>query len=122
MTPTDGKHLMSLSKEEHDDTTGRKRVATWLPGNTVSYEDASFVTGSSPAVLDVYTDLGREAHDGYIRCDGSGNIKVELSSDGTNYGGQHTLKNGELLGISGLTVRKIRLTWVTDSAYRALVV
>lgn len=91
-------------------------------GRTGTYEDTLFETGETGRVLDVNTDLGRNAHDGYFICDGGGDIKVEISDDGLIYGGLHTLKSGEMLGFSKLDIDRIRLTWVSDSAYRCLVV
>lgn len=92
------------------------------PGRSFGYEDTSFVTGDSPIVLDVNTDLGRNATDGNIINDGDGNILVEISNNGTNYGFQHTLQKGDELELTNLNVDKIRLTWVSDSSYRILVV
>lgn len=89
---------------------------------TYAYEDTLFETGDSPRVLDVSTDLGRTSIDGYIVNDGTGDIKIELSNDGTNYGGQHTLQCGDKLILTGITVSKIRLTWVSDTGYRVLVI
>jgi len=94
----------------------------YWPGRTKAYEDASFVTGESPRVLDVLTDLGRNGHDGYLVNDGVGDIKVELSDDGTTYGGQHTVKKDEIFDLFMLDIAKIRLTWVADCGYRGLVV
>jgi len=119
---TDSQKLNSLTQAEHDHVEYRKRVAAYADGTSVSYEDTSFVSGDSPAVLDVYTDLGRIGHDGYIINDGTGNFTVEVSFDGTTYGGLHTIKNGEILKLTGLTVRKIRITHVADSSYRVFVV
>ena len=93
-----------------------------IKGRTFKYEDASFVTGESPATHDVNTDLGRNGVDGYIICDGDGDIKVEISDDGTNYGSQHTLKSGDILDLKNLDIDRIRVTWVSNSAYRTLVV
>ena len=87
-------------------------------GLSVSYEDTSFVTGESPAVHDVNTDLGGNGRDGYVVCDGAGDITVEISNDGTNYGGSHTLKKDETLHLEGLNIDKIRITWIADSSYR----
>jgi hypothetical protein len=95
--------------------------AFW-PGRTKEYEDTSFVTGESPRVLDVLTDLGRNGHDGYIVNDGDGDIKLEISDDGTSYGGQHTIEKDEVFDLYMLDIAKIRLTWVADSSYRVLVV
>lgn len=119
---TDSQKLNSLAQAEHDHAEYRKRVASYADGNSVSYEDTSFVTGDSPAVLDVFTDLGRNGHDGYIINDGAGNFTVENSFNGTTYGGLHTIKNGEILTLKGLTIKKIRITWVSNSAYRAFIV
>ena len=94
-----------------------------IQGRTVAYEDSSFVTGDSPVVHDVYTDLKqRPGSDGYIICDGAGDIKVEFSNDGTNYGSQHTLKASEVLSLTNLEIWLIKVTWVTNSAYRILVI
>jgi len=90
-------------------------------GRTVAYEDISFVTGDSPVVLDVNTDLSRNGRDGYIVVDGSGDVTVEISDDGTNYGGTHTLKEGEILKLKGADINRIRITWVSNSAYRVLI-
>lgn len=93
-----------------------------ISGRTFKYEDTSFVTGDSPATHDVNTDLGRNAVDGYITCDGPGNILIEISNDGTTFGSQHTLKVEDTLDLRNIDVDKIRVTWVSDSAYRILVV
>ena len=119
---TDSQKLNSLAHAEHDGVEYRKRVQSYADGNSVSYEDTSFVTGDSPAVLAIRTDLGRNGHDGYIINDGAGNIQVEISNDGTNYGGIHTIKVDEILKLAGLTISRIRLTWVSDSSYRCFVV
>jgi len=92
-----------------------------VDGSTVAYEDTDFVSGDSPVVLDIFTDLGRAGHEGYILNDGAGNILVELSADGTNYGGSHTLKWGEQLMLNNLKINRIRLTWQEDSSYRTMI-
>lgn len=93
----------------------------YADGNSVSYEDTSFVTGDSPAVLLIATDLGRAGHEGYFTNDGPGRIQVEISKDGTTYGGVHTLKGGEVLDLNNLIIHKIRLTWLENTAYRVLI-
>lgn len=92
-------------------------------GRSVSYEDTSFVTGDSPVVLDVNTDLGRSGRDGYIANDGAGNFTVEISdvAAGT-YGGSHTVKAGEILELSGVDIDKIRITWIANSSYRVFII
>ncbi len=119
---TDSQKLNSLAQAEHDAIAYAKRVVVAArKGKTVSYEDTSFVTGDSPAILDVFTDLGENGSGGYITNDGNGNFKVEVSNDGSTYGGLHTLKNGETLSLNGMVISKLRITWVTDSSYRVLV-
>ncbi len=93
-----------------------------IDGRNFAYEDTSFVTGDSPATHDVNTDLGRNAVDGYITNDGPGNILVEISDDGASYGTQFTMKVEDTLDLRNINVDSIRITWVTDSAYRILVV
>ena len=118
---TRGRKLQSLTQDEHDPDSYRKRVQQFADGNSVAYEDTSFITGDSPAVLAVNTDLGRNGHDGYFVNDGAGNILVEISNNGTNYGGQHTIKSGEILSLTNVVVNRIRLTWVSNSSYRTLI-
>ena len=89
-------------------------------GRDVSYEDTSFVTGDSPVVLDVNTDLGRNGRDGYLIVDGLGDITIEISDNGSSWGGSHTIKAGEILKLKGLDIDSIRLTWVSNSSYRVL--
>ena len=115
------KKLNSMAQDEHDAVEYRKRVATYVDGSTVSYEDTNFVSGDSPVVLDVYADLGRVGHEGFILNDGAGNLLIELSTDGVTYGGSHTLKWGDQLVISNLKVNRVRLTWQEDTSYRALI-
>jgi len=49
-----------------------------------SYEGS---VGTSPIVLDVREDLGRNGSTGYITNDGPDDLKVYISDDGVNYGG-----------------------------------
>lgn len=106
---------------EHDKVEERKRVATWIDGNVVAYEDANFTSAETLSVLDVRTDLGRSAHKGYIVNDGPGDMKVEISFDGNTYGGLHTLRGGDVLDIDDFKINKIRLTYIDPTEYRALI-
>lgn len=94
----------------------------YISGRTAAFEDTSFVTGDSPVIHAVNTALGRNAHDGYIINDGAGNITVQISDNGTNYGGSHTLKKDEIMKLTHLDIDSIKMTWVADSAYRIFVV
>jgi secreted trypsin-like serine protease len=94
----------------------------FILGRTATFEDASFVTGDSPATHDVNAALGRNAHDGYLVNDGAGNLTYQISNDGTNYGGAHTLKKDETVKLTGLDISKIKITWSADTAYRIMVI
>ena len=83
-----------------------------------SYEDTNFVTGSSPATHNFNNDTGRNSVDGWIVCDGDGDIQVDISRDGISYGNKMTMKSGEIIDLLRWKVNKIRVTWVSDSAYR----
>ena len=115
-------HSVAASAKRVTQVDGAGNVIN-APGRTFKYEDTSFTSGDSPITLDVNTDLGRNAVDGYLAVDGTGDILVEISDDGASYGSQHTLKNGDVLDLSGLNVDSIRLTHSgTNSSYRILVV
>lgn len=111
-------NISSYAKEEHEGTTGRKRVATFSDGNSVSYEDTSFTSGESPAVLDVATDLGRIGLKGHLINDGPGRLQVEVSFNGTTYGGLHTVRGGEVFSFDDFQISKIRLTYIEPTGYR----
>ncbi len=93
-----------------------------IQGRPFPYKDTSFVTGDSPIVLDVNTDLGRNSVDGNIINDGPGNILVEISNDGSNFSPQITLTDCDEFDLRNVDVDKIRLTWVSDSSYRVTVI
>ena len=98
----------------------RKRVATYIDGDTTSYEDTNFVVGDSGAVLNMFGDAEKEAHIGYFVNDGPGDIKIELSSNGSTYGGQHLPRGGDILDLDDLRIKKVRLTHVDDTEYRCM--
>jgi hypothetical protein len=88
------------------------------------FEDTSFVTGDSPATLDINAALGRNAvyvsiiNDG--AADGSDPFTVTMSSDGSATSAARTIKSGETLTLTGLSVDTLTIIWSTDSAYRVL--
>ena len=106
------------------DTLGNLMVREGVrPGLPKTYEDTSFVAGDSPAVHDFYTDTSRFVQDGYIICDGAGNIQVDITRDGITYSDKWTMKSGEIVDLERLDIKKIRVTHTgTDSAYRILLV
>jgi hypothetical protein len=97
-------------------------VVKALSGRPASFEDANFLTGDSPATLDVNTALGRNGVDGYVVNDGDGNFTVAVSNNGTNFSGEITLKEGDVMSLTNLDVDTLRITWVANSAYRVVVV
>jgi hypothetical protein len=89
------------------------------PGLNQTYEDTSFIAGDSPATHDFYNDSGKFAVDGYIICDGPGDIQVDYTRDGISYGDKWTMKQDEKVSLLRLDIKKIRVTHTgTDSAYR----
>lgn len=95
-----------------------KQFSGTISGRSKAYEDTSFVVGESPVTRDINADLGRNSRTGYIICDGAGDILVELSGDGTNYGTQFTMKDNEKVNLDGLSIDSIKITHSADSAYR----
>ncbi|MHA2265636.1 MAG: hypothetical protein ACXAEN_24860 [Candidatus Thorarchaeota archaeon] len=93
-----------------------------IPDNPEFFEDTSFVTGDSPVTLDLNTALGRNAIHGTIRNDGPGNFTVAFSTNGSDFGDAITMKRGERLPFSGLSVDSLKITWSADSAYRVVVI
>lgn len=104
--------------QQNDSRENRQRVAVYVDGNSVAYE-GSLITGVD-VLCDFHTDAGRNAHYGYLINDGEGDLQVFWSSDGTTYGGVHTVKKGEQISFDGFTVNKLKLRWVTDTDYRIL--
>jgi hypothetical protein len=88
-----------------------------------TYEDDNFIAGDSPVVHDIFADLGHYPVSGYIICDGAGDILIQFSQDGTNYGDQITMKSGEKIDcLAACDVNKIKITHSSsDSAYRIMV-
>lgn len=115
---------MSLQKIGRLDTTrirqdGSMRIMQLIQGLNKSYEDSNFIAGDSPVVLDFYTDMGYNAIQGWITCDGPGDVLVSFSRDGTNYGESWTMKQGENTTLMGIDIATLKLEHTgADSAYR----
>lgn len=89
-----------------------------------TYEDASFVTGDSPATHDVSADLGRNGKIGYISNYGSGEFTVSLSTDGVTFGDEIRLSAGDALQFQEsdeMSIDSIRVTWVSDTSYKIFI-
>ena len=86
------------------------------------YQDTNFVSGDSPALLDVDTDLGRKGRTVIIVNDGPGAISVKLSNDGVTFSDAWPMATAtERLELENITIDQIEITWVSDSSYRVLV-
>lgn len=81
-------------------------------------EDTSFVSGDSPATLDINTFLGRDAFFWEIINDGPGSFTIALSNDGSIFGDEATVNQQEIYRLPNISVDSIRITHVSDSAYR----
>ena len=85
-----------------------------------AYEDTSFVTGDSPRVIEVEDDLANKiGQAGWFINDGPGDIQVAIQNNEQSvYSDAFTTKSGEMYQLNGLNIRRVRLTWVANSAYR----
>jgi len=90
--------------------------------NPQTFEDTSFVLGDSPAILDCNAALGRNATQFTLINDGAGSFTVATSNDGISFGDENTVKNGEIYSLENLSIDSIRITHVTDSSYRVVVI
>ena len=90
--------------------------------NYFSFTDTSFVTGDSPATHDIIGSLSRQGVQGYLVNDGLGDLTFALSSDGTNFGDEVRMKSSDQpFNFCAFNIRKIRVTFVANSAYRIYV-
>lgn len=90
--------------------------------NPKPYE-GSVTTAGVPVTLDVNADLGKNGGDGYITCDGPGNLLVTLSKDGATFTTNITVKVNEVLDLSGLNIDTIKIdATANNTAYRCMVV
>jgi len=84
-----------------------------------AYEDTSFVSGDSPATMDIRTDLVRLVYNGEVSNDGPGDILVKFSSDGDVHSTDIRIKSAEMLVFTTHRVWKIVITHTgTDASYR----
>jgi len=79
--------------------------------------DSSFVVGDSPATVDINAGLGRNAVAGYIANRGAGNISMKIDDGSGSYGAAIILESGDVFSFAGLSVDRLELTHVADSAY-----
>ena len=85
-----------------------------------AYEDTSFVTGDSPRTIEVRDDLANKVGNaGWFINDGPGDIQMAIqNNEQSGYSDNFTTKSGEMFALNGLNIRRVRLTWVSNSSYR----
>lgn len=93
--------------------------------------DTTVAVAGTENTHDVNDDLGKNGRDGYIVCDGAGNLKIRISDDGTNFNGgsgtgsteEITLEEDEVFRLEGLNIDTIKVdATVNGTAYRIVVV
>jgi hypothetical protein len=120
-------NITSQNIRNQSDTYGKPIGLTInAVGNTAAYKfySGSVDTGTTPVVLDVYTDLGRVGSSGYIQnFTSSVKFTVAMSIDGTTYGDEISVRDTAILNLdSWIGFKKIRLTRVGgNSDYEILV-
>lgn len=103
-----------------DDHKAQRVIEAPIAGNPAVFEDTNFVVGDSPADLDFNTALGRNSVSGFIMNDGTGNILVAFSHNGTDFSTDQKVKQDEKLAWSAISIDTVRVTHSgTDSAYRS---
>ncbi len=100
------------------DTTYIANNLNRVSGRNMKATDTSFVVGDSGVLVDVNAALGRNGSRGFIANDGAGNFYVEISDDGSTFGGAFEMTSGEVFPVDGIDVDTIRITWIANSAYR----
>jgi len=93
-----------------------------IVGNPKKYEGSVAVVGT-PVVLNVNTDLGKNAGDGYIINDGPGDLQIDISYDGTTFETDITVEEDEVFDLGGFNIHTIRIDATENGTeYRALVI
>ncbi len=88
-----------------------------------TYEDSSFTAGDSPAIHNFNADTGRNSVDGWITCDGEGDIQVDYSINGVVYSDKFTMKKCETVNLVRMNINKIRIIHTgVDSSYRIFLI
>lgn len=101
--------------------TGSVLSNSYVNGVNTGWQDTSFASGDSPASLDVNANLSRNGRLGFVANDGAGSIAVNISNDGTNYGGSIIMFAGEVLPLDGIDTDTVKLTWLENTSYRVVV-
>jgi hypothetical protein len=100
--------------------SGGQSTVPGSPGSGYYYtEDENFQVGDDAAILNIYSTISRNATIGWFACDGPNDIGIEISEDGTSWGLQITLKDGESFPLDGMNAYSVRVQHLgSDSSYR----
>lgn len=123
------RNVQPVGQMVYDETTGDwvawdgNSSGVALSDTPEFFEDTSFVTGDSPATVDINTALGRNAEYVQVINDGPGAFTIAASNDGAVFGDAITVKASDPPFVfEGLSIDSVRITWVADSAYRVIAV
>ena len=101
---------------------GATRVMESVRALNRSYE-GSLTAITSPVLIEFNSDQGWNSIQGWINNDGAGDISVAFSRDGTTFGDNWTMKQGELSNLKGLDIHTLRITRITaDANYRVVLI
>lgn len=99
--------------------------AAVVPGSLpVGYQtfEGTLTAVNSPVTIDVNANLGRNSVDGYLVNDGTGDITVDISHNGSIFLDTFTIKQSEVLELDFIDIDTIRLTHTgTNAGYRCFV-
>jgi len=85
--------------------------------------EGTVTAGNSPVTIDFNLDAGRNAVDGWVNCDGDGDMQVSFSRDGVTYGDAWTMKKGENTGVRNFDIDSLKITHSgDDAAYRVVLI
>lgn len=119
---TDGNYDTRLLATISASLTTLAALAAAVTDDLQTASDTSFVTGDSPATIDMNDALSRNATSFTVFNDGPGDFTIATSNNGAAFGGEHTMKSSEVFSTDDLSVDTLRITWVADSAYRVVFV
>ena len=95
------------------------------------YEETDFTAAKSPVIIDFAGDMGYNAIQGWVTCDGYqlpdgstvGNLAVSFSRDGITYGEAWTMRAGENINLMGWDIGTIKIEHLgDDSGYRIILI
>ena len=110
------------TEAKQDDIIVALNGITVISRTPIPFVDTNFVVGDSPAILDVNTALGQNGREFDVINDGAGDFTVSISNDGTVFGDEQTVQNGEIYSLDSISVDSIRITHVADSAFRVVAI